>query len=389
MSQTRNVLKGLLDLAPTTALVLRDGRQTEVLPGEVILGEAVLVKPGAKVAVDGEVIAGNSSIDESAITGESMPVEKTVEFEVFAGTVNQSGLLEVRAEGVGADTTLAKIIRRVEEAQDEKAPTQHFIERFARYYTPFIIGLSIVVFIISRDIELALTLLVIGCPGALVISTPVSVVAGIGRAAKTGILIKGGEYLENAGKISALALDKTGTLTQGKPRVTDIVAFTPVPAVKLASPQMMVSAGSDISDPSLGILATTALDWKLAEIDVLRYAAIAEAGSEHPLGGAILAEAYQILGEIPSASAFESFTGRGVRAVYQGADLVVGNPGLTEELGILVDNQARQHLSRLKRGGKTSVLVAYDGMVIGVLGIADTIRTQAREMVARTPGSWA
>ena len=236
LSQTRNVLKGLLDLAPTTALVLRDGRQTEVLPGEVILGEAVLVKPGAKVAVDGEVIAGNSSIDESAITGESMPVEKTVESEVFAGTVNQSGLLEVRAEGVGADTTLAKIIRRVEEAQDEKAPTQHFIERFARYYTPFIIGLSIVVFIISRDIELALTLLVIGCPGALVISTPVSVVAGIGRAAKTGILIKGGEYLENAGKISALALDKTGTLTQGKPRVTDIVAFTPVPAVKFSLP---------------------------------------------------------------------------------------------------------------------------------------------------------
>jgi Cd2+/Zn2+-exporting ATPase len=181
--------------------------------------------------VDGEVTDGRSAVDESAITGEPMPEEKVAGSKVFAGTVNQNGLLRVRATGVGADTTLARIIRRVEEAQDEKAPTQRFIERFAKWYTPFIIVLSLAAYLLSRDIELALTLLVIGCPGALVISTPVSVVAGIGRAAKSGILIKGGEYLENAGKISALALDKTGTLTQGKPRLTDVIPLAASPDV--------------------------------------------------------------------------------------------------------------------------------------------------------------
>jgi Cd2+/Zn2+-exporting ATPase len=217
LGQTRQVLQRLLELAPTTAIVLRNDRQLEVMPYEVVLGETVLIKPGAKIPVDGDVIDGRSAVDESAITGESMPVEKGAGTVVYAGTVNQAGLLKVKAIGVGSDTTLARIIRRVEEAQEEKAPTQRFIERFARWYTPFIILLSGAAYLITRELELALTLLVIGCPGALVISTPVSIVAGIGRAAKRGILIKGGEYLENAGKISALALDKTGTLTVGQP----------------------------------------------------------------------------------------------------------------------------------------------------------------------------
>ena len=229
LDRTRQTLQGLLNLAPATAIVLRAGRQVELLPHEVEPGETVLIKPGARISVDGEVVDGRAAVDESAITGESMPVEKSAGVQVYAGTVNQDGLLHVRATGIGADTTLARIIRRVEEAQEEKAPTQRFIERFARWYTPAIIGLSAVAFLVTWDIELALTLLVIGCPGALVISTPVSVVAGIGRAAKRGILIKGGEYLENAGKITALALDKTGTLTQGKPRLTDIIALQPVP----------------------------------------------------------------------------------------------------------------------------------------------------------------
>lgn len=225
LGQTRQVLQGLLELAPTTAIVLRNDRQLEVMPYEVVLGETVLIKPGAKIPVDGDVIDGRSAVDESAITGESMPVEKGAGTVVYAGTVNQAGLLKVKAIGVGSDTTLARIIRRVEEAQEEKAPTERFIERFARWYTPFIILLSGAAYLITRELELALTLLVIGCPGALVISTPVSIVAGIGCAAKRGILIKGGEYLENAGKISALALDKTGTLTVGRPLVTDVIAL--------------------------------------------------------------------------------------------------------------------------------------------------------------------
>jgi len=173
MSRTRRALQELLDLAPTSAIVLRDGQQVEVMPHMVKPGEIVLVKPGAKVPVDGEVVVGRAAINESAITGESLPVDKSEGDRVFAGTVSQDGVLQVRATGVGADTTLARIVRRVEEAQEERAPTQRFIERFARWYTPAIILLSAVAYMLSRDIELALTLLVIGCPGALVISTPV------------------------------------------------------------------------------------------------------------------------------------------------------------------------------------------------------------------------
>src|SRR5574338_756845 len=316
LSQTRKVLSGLLDLAPTTAIVVRDGKQVEIYPHEVAADETVLVKPGTKIPVDGRVTDGRSAVDESAITGEPMPEEKVAGSKVFAGTVNQNGLLRVRATGVGADTTLARIIRRVEEAQDEKAPTQRFIERFAKWYTLFIILLSLVDYVLSRDIELALTLLVIGCPGALVISTPVSVVAGIGRAAKSGILIKGGEYLENAGKISALALDKTGTLTQGKPRVTDIIPIASTPALDLP--------------PILGSLNS-------AQAGVLYWAAMVEAGSEHPLARSILSAA-ELLGKIPMADHFITFTGRGVKAHYDGHIIGVGTLELMDELKVRVDH---------------------------------------------------
>lgn len=361
LSQTRKVLSGLLDLTPATAIVVRDGKQVEVLPHEVTSNEIVLVKPGTKVPVDGEVMDGRSAVDESAITGEPMPEEKMVGSSVFAGTVNQNGLLKVRATGVGADTTLARIIRRVEEAQDEKAPTQRFIERFAKWYTPFIIGLSIVVYIITRDIELALTLLVIGCPGALVISTPVSVVAGIGRAAKSGILIKGGEYLENAGKISALALDKTGTLTQGKPRVTDVIPF--VPPLDSSLPAIIGS-------------------WNSTQASVLHWAGIVEAASEHPLARSILSAA-ESLGQIPAAESFDTCTGRGVKAQYDGHTIGVGTLELMDKLGVRVEDKTQEALTSLKSEGKTAVLVSLDGQVIGILGIADPIRETTSAMIKR------
>ncbi|NLH07081.1 MAG: cation-translocating P-type ATPase [Chloroflexi bacterium] len=364
LSRTREVLQGLLELAPTTALVLRDGEQVEVSPREVQKGETVIIKPGAKIPVDGQVIDGRSAVDESAITGEPMPEEKSVGDAVYAGTVNQAGLLKVRAEGVGADTTLARIIRRVEEAQEEKAPTQRFIERFARWYTPAIIVLSIVAGLISRDIELALTLLVIGCPGALVISTPISVVAGIGRAARGGILIKGGEYLENAGKISALALDKPGTLTEGRPRVTDVVVLEPA-----AQPALVAAGGAAV------------LDAPLAEQDVLRWAAAAEMGSEHPLADAIIRAAEGL--DIPQADTFDTITGRGVRAEVLGREIGVGTPELMADLGVPVSVEAEAALARLRGEGKTAVLVSLDGEAIGVLGIADTLREAVPEMMRR------
>lgn len=371
LNRTRQVLQSLLDLVPATAIVWREDKQVEVLPHEVSFGETVIIKPGGKVPVDGEVIDGRSAVDESMITGESIPEEKAVGSPVYAGTVNQGGLLRVRATGVGADTTLARIVQRVEEAQEEKAPTQRFIEKFAAYYTPFIIGLSLVVYVIVRDLDLALTLLVIGCPGALVISTPISVVAGIGRAAKNGILIKGGEYLENAGKISVLALDKTGTLTEGKPRVTDVIALIPEP----------VSMGTvALAASPFETTAAAPGRWSAAQMDVLYWAAVAEAGSEHPLARSILAEA-ESLGEIPASEHFESFTGRGIYAVYDGNQVGVGTPALMEELDADVPLEAHEALDTLKSAGKTAVLVSLNGGIIGVLGIADTLRANAPEMI--------
>jgi Cd2+/Zn2+-exporting ATPase len=331
------------------------------MPHEVVQGETVLVKPGAKIPVDGEVIKGYSAVDESAITGEPMPEMKSQNSLVFAGTINQNGLLQVRATGVGSDTTLARIIRRVEDAQEEKAPTQRFIEKFAKWYTPFIIGLSLLAYLVTRDIELALTLLVIGCPGALVISTPVSVVAGIGRAAKSGILIKGGEYLENAGKITGLALDKTGTLTWGKPRVTDVIPF------------------ASIQDP--GLLSING-KWNSYQAGLLYWAGIVEAGSEHPLARSILAEA-ELLGEIPAAKEFETCTGRGVKATYQGKTIGVGSLELMEAMKVSVNGQTRETLAGLRSDGKTAVLVSMDGQLVGALGISDPIRETSWTMIQR------
>ena len=363
LGQTRKVLQGLLELAPTTAIVLRDDRHVEVMPHEVLLGETVLVKPGAKLPVDGEVIDGRSVVDESAITGESIPVEKVAGTAVYAGTVNQAGLLKVRATGVGADTTLARIIRRVEEAQEEKAPTQRFIERFARWYTPFIIFLSVTAYLVSGNLALALTLLVIGCPGALVISTPVSIVAGIGRAAKRGILIKGGEYLENAGKITALALDKTGTLTIGRPVVTDAL---------LSQAELLYGGNNEaLSNP------------QEERRQLLRWAAIAETGSEHPLAQAIIAAADTGDDLLPLADSFETFTGRGVRAAYLGTEIGVGTLELMAAMDIPVPDSIHSQLNTLQDAGKTAVLVALDGQIIGILGIADQLRSNAPEMIQR------
>lgn len=367
LSKTRQVLGDLIDLAPVTALVLREGLQVEVSPNGVQIGETVLLKPGARIPVDGEVISGASAVDESSITGEPMPEEKAQGDKVFAGTVNLDGMLQVQATGVGADTTLARIIARVEEAQEEKAPTQRFIERFSKWYTPFIILLSLGAYIITRDIDLALTLLVIGCPGALVISTPVSIIAGIGSAARRGILIKGGEYLENAGKISAVALDKTGTLTYGKPRLTDIMVFQPA----LAGVEYNSSTREFNSEK-----------WESEQAELLWWAGIAESGSEHPLARAIYMEAGK-LGTLPMPDEFEALAGKGIRTMYQGTEILVGSPKWFNEMDIRVDDTVNSQLDAMRSEGKTAVLAARNGQIWGTLAISDPVREDAGEMVKR------
>ena len=349
LDRTRSVLAELVAVAPDVAVVLRDGTQVEVPAGAVAPDEVVVVKNGAKVPVDGVVVDGTGALDEASITGESIPVEKVAGDRVFAGTVSHGGLLQVRATGVGAGTTLARIIHRVEEAQDAKARTQTFMEKFSAWYTPGIIVASIVTGLLTGDVVLALTLLVIGCPGALVISIPVAVVAGIGRGARDGTLVKGGDHLETSARISAVALDKTGTLTEGRPVLTDV----------------------------------TVLDRALARADVLLWAARAEAGSEHPLARPVLeaaaAEGLAVTG-LPERT--EPVPGKGVVATLDDRRVVVGNLALLAAESV-TDAAATTEAGRLADLGRTPVVVALDGRVAGVLGVADRVRDDAAEMVAR------
>ncbi len=347
MRQTRGALKDLLDAAPAMATVLRGGQPVEVAASEVGLGDVVLIKAGQRLPVDGEVIEGRAAVNEATITGEPIPAEKAPGSRVHAGTLAENGLLRVRTTGVGADTTLARIIHRVEQAQDEKAPTQRLIERFARWYTPVILAVAISTFVLSNDVRLALTLLVIGCPGALVISTPVSIVAGIGSAARRGILVKGGQHLENASRVTALAFDKTGTLTEGRPRLAEIV---PV--------------GGHSRE------------------DVLRWAGIAESGSDHPLSRTIVKAARQN-GPLPSPGHVEEVAGMGLSARHAGRHLAVGSRRLLDRLGIAVGAEADSALSGLLARGHTAILVALDGGVAGLLGLSDTLRPTAPAMIER------
>ncbi len=359
ISRTRSTLKQLIDLAPDTAIILKGEQQQEVPASEVEEQALVLVKPGAKIPVDGMVERGHSAVDESAVTGEPVPVEKQSKAKVYAGTINQNGKLVVRVTGAGADTTLAKIIRRVEEAQESRAPTQRFIERFASWYTPGIVGLGIATLLITQNLEPALTLLVIACPGALVISTPISIISGIGRAARDGILIKGGEYLEQAGKINAVAFDKTGTLTEGRPKVTEVVSFREEP----------VLSGSG-ENP----------DENEAREEVLYWAGIAEAASGHPLAEAILEEAHKSH-TIPEAFDFQSLAGLGIKAEYQEHTILVGNTELMQKNNVLISAREKARVDEISEAGQTLVLVALDGELEGAIGISDRIRPEAIEMI--------
>ncbi|MGP9744518.1 heavy metal translocating P-type ATPase [Brachybacterium sp. AOP29-B2-41] len=350
MNRTRSALAELVAVAPDVAVVMREGEQVEISAALVQPEETVLVKNGAKVPVDGIVIGGTGALDEASITGESIPVEKGEGDQVFAGTISGGGFLQVRATGIGADTTLARIIHRVEEAQDAKARTQTFMEKFSTWYTPGIILLALITGLITGNVVLALTLLVIGCPGALVISIPVSIVAGIGRGAKDGILIKGGEYLETSAKITAVALDKTGTLTEGKPYLTDV----------------------------------TVLDPALDRADVLGWAARAEAGSEHPLARPLIdAAAAEGLPTHGLPEHTEPVPGKGIVATLEGRRVAVGNLPLLAAEDISEDRGATAEVDRLAGLGRTPMVVTLDGRVIGVVAVADRIRTDAREMIAR------
>lgn len=346
LERTRSALQGLIDLVPPTAILRReDGTQEEVPAWKVALGDTVIVPDGAQVAVDGTVIAGRGAVDEALVTGEPLPREVGPGDRVHAGTTAR-GTLTVTATGVGGQTTLARIVARVEEAQEARARIQTFLERFSRWYTPGVIVASIVLGLVTADLRLALTLLVISCPGALVISIPVALVAGIGSGARRGVLIRGGEHLEAAARIDAVALDKTGTLTSGKPEVTSVLTAN----------------------------GTT-------RAEVLALAAGLEASSAHPLAAPVLAAAQADGVPVLASEDVESVPGRGLRGPVEldgrTRQVLVGTTAFMEESGLAVP-------TALAAGapGATLALVAADGAVIGALGIEDRIRPDAAEIVA-------
>lgn len=338
MNRTRKALSDLVDTAPETATRLGADDEPETVEiWELEPGDTVLVKNGEQIPVDGRVVSGHGGVDEATITGESVPAEKNEGTEVFAGTWLRSGLLRVKALGIGSESTLAKIIHRVEDAQDDKARTQTFLEKFSTYYTPGVMVAALLVGLLTRNVELALTLLVIACPGALVISIPVSIVAGIGRAARDGVLIKGGEYLETSARVDAVVVDKTGTLTNGRPELT----------------------GVEVIDPSYS-----------AE-DVLYLAARAETASEHPLAEAIISGAEDRGLSVEMVDAAEPVVGKGIRADVDGHTVTVGSADLLDHAP---DHSRVLELNEL---GNTAMYVGLNGRAIGIVAVADTIRADA------------
>lgn len=365
LDRARAAIRKLLDLAPRVALVKRhtDGGEVEVsVPvEEVDIGEVIVIKPGEKIPLDGEVLAGSSTVNEAPLTGESMPKDKTGGDTVFAGSLNGQGAMEVQVTRHGTDTTLARLIRMVEEAQEQRAPSQRFVDRFALRYTPMVLAGAVVVAIgpplffgqpFADWFYRALVLLVIACPCALVISTPVAIVSGLASAARRGVLIKGGVYLEQAGKLGAIAFDKTGTLTRGVPEVSEVV-------------------------PLNGHTAA----------DVLRIAAALESRSEHPLGQAVLRKAAAEGIAAPDVEDFEAIPGKGGRGRVEGRRFTLGSGRLFEELG-LRGGAVSHVIDRLQAEGKTTILLGTDdedrgdGHVCGVLAVADEVRPEAAEVVA-------
>lgn len=346
LEKTRSSLKTLMEMAPLEATVLKDGERVTLSIDDIEEGDRILIQSGEQVAIDGKVVSGQAHINEATITGESVPASKEIDDHVFSGTIVDNGYIEVIAEKVGDDTAFSKIIELVEEAQEGKARTQKFLERFANVYTPGILVLSVLVFIFTGNIELTLTFLVIACPGALVISAPVSLVSGIGNGARHGTLIKGGEVMENFAKIDAVVFDKTGTLTQGKPSVTAIHAIG------------------------------------MKENELLKLTAEAELISEHHLGQTIVKEAEERGIKLTNeAKDFAVEKGHGLYATIAGERVVIGNRKLLDLNNINLTQKVDDYAIGEEKLGNTAIFVAVDGVMVGVVSIADQIRPEAIETI--------
>ena len=343
LEKTRSSLKALIDMAPQEAMVIRNGQTVTIPADEVEKGDRVVVRSGGKIPVDGRIVFGQASISEAAITGESVPVFKEIGDKVFTGSIIDNGYIEIIAEKVGDDTTFAKIIELVEEAQEAKSKTQKFLDKFSNIYTPAVVLLSVLVFLVTRNLRLSITFLVVACPGALVIGAPVSNVAGIGNGARNGVLIKGGEVIEKLSKVDTVVFDKTGTLTVGKPEVTDIKVF-----------------GDIDTDQLISLVAK------------------AETISEHHLGQTIVKEAEKRKLDTGNASvAGEIIKGIGIKAVVDGKRVMAGNYKLMTSEDIEINDEVLKYATEREKEGNTAVYAAIDGQIKGVFSIADKVRDDA------------
>ncbi|HHY99908.1 MAG TPA: heavy metal translocating P-type ATPase [Tissierellia bacterium] len=337
LNQTRSAIKELTEMAPESALKqMDDGEFEEVDVDEVDVGDILLVKTGAKVPVDGTVLSGEGHINEASITGESIPVSKSKGSQVYAGTILENGTLQIVADRVGEDTTFGKIIELVEEAQDSKSEAERFIDRFSKYYTPAVLVLSFIVWLFSRDIELAITILVLGCPGALVIGVPVSNVAGIGNGARHGILLKGSEVFHDFSRVDTIVFDKTGTLTIGNPKVADAEIY-----------------GDDTDE-------------------IMAYLASVEKESDHPLAKAIV----EYIGDTKTYDVEKTdvVKGGGIVAQVNGHRVAVGNVKLMKQEYVDLDGNALYDIARFEKSGNSLVLISVDGKLKALLGIRDQVR---------------
>lgn len=346
LNQTRSAIKELTEMAPESALKqMEDGEFEEVEVDEVDVGDVLLVKTGAKVPVDGTVLTGEGSINEASITGESIPVAKEKGSNVFAGTILDNGTIQIVADRVGEDTTFGKIIELVEEAQDSKSEAERFIDRFSKWYTPAVLVLAFIVWIFSRDVELAITILVLGCPGALVIGVPVSNVAGIGNGARHGVLLKGSEVISDFSRLDTMVFDKTGTLTVGNPSVAEKLYY-----------------GENIEE-TLGYLASI------------------ERESDHPLAKAVLEEIGEA--EFSEVSDTEVVKGGGIVARVNGKRVAVGNVALMEQENVELTEKAREDIRRFEKEGNSLVITSVDGQLKVLMGVKDQIRPGVKEDLQR------
>ncbi|MDF2545147.1 MAG: copper-translocating P-type ATPase [Anaerosolibacter sp.] len=341
-------IKRLIQLSPETGRIRTASGEKKVAVDEIKVGDILLIKPGEAIPIDGVIISGKSTINQSIITGESMPVDKTVGDEVFVGTLNQLGAIEVQATKVGMDTSLSKLIRLVKEAENKKAPVVRLADKMATVIVPLALILSIITYLVTKDITRAVTILVVFCPCALVLATPTAIMAGIGNAARNGILIKSGEVMENIGKIDTITFDKTGTITHGRPEVTEIIS----------------------------------LSKEHGESDVLQLAAIAEKFSEHPLGKVIYKKAIDASLSISDPQEFTIHLGQGVISIINGKKVMVGNLKLLKENNIEITNEYMEKISYHERQGKTVMIVTIENTIIGLINVADRMKDNVKESIS-------